>query len=94
MQGEPIIAGKFAAMPRCTILLKEVIQMTTHNTNQSQSENLLRLREVLKRFPVSRSTWYSGVAEGRYPAPIKLGRRAVAWRESDIERLIADCSDS
>ncbi|MFO8058444.1 MAG: AlpA family phage regulatory protein [bacterium] len=65
--------------------------MSSHN--QSQSENLLRLREVLQRFPVSRSTWYSGISEGRYPPPVRLGKRAVAWRESDIERLISDCSE-
>lgn len=53
------------------------------------SDKLLRLPEVLAMFPVSRSTWYAGVASGLYPAPVKLGVRAVAWRESTIQALIA-----
>lgn len=51
-------------------------------------EVLLRLPEVLKRYPVSRSTWMLGVANGIYPKPIKLGKRSVAWRLSDILELI------
>lgn len=38
--------------------------------------------------PVSLTAWYKGVAEGRYPKPIKLGKRASAWKRSDIEALI------
>jgi len=51
-------------------------------------ERLLRLPEVLEIFPIGRSTWYRGIAQGRYPRPIKLGDRAVGWRESDILKLI------
>lgn len=39
--------------------------------------------------PVSKSTWWDGVKKGRYPKPIKLGTRAVAWRVEDIRTLIA-----
>lgn len=52
-------------------------------------ENLLRLPQVLKRFPVSKSTWWVGVSRGDYPAGIKLSVRTTAWRESDIDALIA-----
>jgi len=38
--------------------------------------------------PVSRSTWLEGVKTGRYPRPVKLGPRVVAWRVSDIRALI------
>ena len=54
----------------------------------SQPEALLRLPKVLQRFPVSRSDWYAGVRAGKYPAPLKLGERSVAWRASDIDALI------
>lgn len=57
------------------------------------SDALLRLPAVLALVPVSRATWYAGMKEGRYPAPLKLGARAVAWRRSDIERLIAGGGD-
>lgn len=49
---------------------------------------LLRLPQVLDLFPVSRSTWYAGVTAGKYPKPIKLGPRTVAWRAGDIFKLI------
>lgn len=51
-------------------------------------DSFLRLREVLKIYPVSKSTWWSGVATGRYPQPVKLSERTTAWRASDIQALI------
>lgn len=54
----------------------------------NQSEALLRLPKVLQRFPVSRSDWYAGVRTGKYPTPVKLSERSVAWRTSDIDALI------
>jgi prophage regulatory protein len=49
----------------------------------------LRLPEVLRRFPVSKSTWWAGVKSGRFPTPHKLSARCVAWLERDILALIA-----
>ena len=56
-----------------------------------RSDVLLRLNEVLRRFPVSKSSWWLGVKESRYPAPVKIGRRAVAWSEREINDLIRNC---
>ena len=39
-------------------------------------------------FPVSRSTWYQGAADGRFPKPVKLSERVAAWRVEDIRALI------
>lgn len=50
---------------------------------------LLRLPQVLSLVPVSRSTWWAGVKTGRFPAPVKLGPRIVAWRVADIAQLSA-----
>ncbi|MBC7549131.1 MAG: AlpA family phage regulatory protein [Polaromonas sp.] len=50
---------------------------------------LWRLPTVLAHIPVSRSGWWAGVKEGRYPAPVKLSTRCVAWRSADIRSLIA-----
>jgi predicted DNA-binding transcriptional regulator AlpA len=49
----------------------------------------VRLPEVLKVYPVSRSTWWAGVKDGRYPQPVKLGAKMTAWRVDDIRTLIA-----
>jgi len=63
--------------------------MTTHTNT-----DLLRLPQVLKIVPVSRSTWYLGVKKGVYPAPVKIGRRASAWRRHDVAALTAKFSRS
>lgn len=39
--------------------------------------------------PVKKSTWWKGVADGRFPQPVKLGPRVTAWRVEDIRALIA-----
>jgi len=49
----------------------------------------VRLPQVLKVFPVSKSTWWAGVKNGRYPKPVKLGPKMTAWRVEDIKELIA-----
>jgi prophage regulatory protein len=54
----------------------------------SRRERLLRLPRVKVRVPYSRSTIYAGVKDGTFPKPVKLGGRAVAWRESDIDAWI------
>ena len=53
------------------------------------SEKFLRLSEVQRRVPYSRSTIYLKVSRGQFPQPINLGARAVAWLESDIDEWIA-----
>lgn len=62
--------------------------MNMNQSNPDSSNQLLRLPEVLKRFPVSRTSWYDGIDLGLYPAPLRLGKRTVAWRASDIESVI------
>ncbi|MDO9451181.1 MAG: AlpA family phage regulatory protein [Rugosibacter sp.] len=52
----------------------------------------LRLPQVLKLIPVSRSSWWAGCREGKFPAPVKLGVRTTAWRAEDISALIRDFS--
>jgi prophage regulatory protein len=53
-----------------------------------QNAGFLRLPDVLKLFPVSKSTWWNGIKEKKYPPPIRLSRRCVAWRTVDIQKLI------
>tara|TARA_B100001750_G_scaffold241548_1_gene253248 strand:+ start:936 stop:1130 length:195 start_codon:yes stop_codon:yes gene_type:complete len=48
----------------------------------------LRLPEVLKIFPVSKSTWWAGVKSGIYPKPVKLSANITAWRVEDIHTLV------
>lgn len=48
----------------------------------------LRLPQVLRHIPVSRSSWWSGVKEGRYPQPLKLSPGVTVWRAEDVHALI------
>lgn len=48
----------------------------------------VRLSEILKVFPVSKSTWWAGVKEGIYPKPVKLSSKITAWKAEDIHVLI------
>lgn len=52
-------------------------------------EGLVRLPQILRVVPVGKTTWWQGVKDGRYPAPVKLGPRTTAWRVEDIRALIA-----
>tara|TARA_B100001778_G_C18596804_1_gene635171 strand:- start:951 stop:1169 length:219 start_codon:yes stop_codon:yes gene_type:complete len=59
-----------------------------HMHNNIPETGFIRLPDVLKVFPVSRSTWWAGVKDGRFPAPVKLGPKITAWRVKDIRELI------
>jgi predicted DNA-binding transcriptional regulator AlpA len=51
-----------------------------------------RLESVLQIIPVSRAAWYAGVAEGRYPPGVQIGKRSVAWSNASLKKLIDDLS--
>lgn len=51
-------------------------------------DRVLSLAEVLQFFPVSRSTWYQGVKDGKYPKPIQLSARRIAWRYREVIALV------
>lgn len=38
--------------------------------------------------PVSKSSWWAGVKDGRFPKPVKLGPRTTAWKVSDIREFV------
>ena len=38
--------------------------------------------------PIGRTTWLNGVKSGKYPKPVKLGERSIAWRVEDIRNLL------
>ncbi len=55
--------------------------------NTNEDERLLRLKQVLEIIPVSKSSWWAGVKDGKYPASVKYGR-STFWLNSDIQNLI------
>jgi prophage regulatory protein len=70
-----------AALPRATA------QPQVNLTAPPPTAALWRLPEVLRNVPVSRATLYAWIEQGRFPKPIKIGPRAVAWRSADVLAL-------
>ncbi|AML51689.1 helix-turn-helix transcriptional regulator [Falsihalocynthiibacter arcticus] len=53
------------------------------------ADNILRRTQVEKRIGLSRSTLYVMIAEGTFPKPIRIGKRAVGWTESSLAAWVA-----
>ena len=51
---------------------------------------LLRIRQVVDRTGLSRTMVYHEMKRGAFPRNLKIGRRAAAWAEADVDRWIAD----
>lgn len=49
----------------------------------------LRRPEVESRTGLSRSSIYALMDRGEFPRPRRIGKRAVAWDEADIEHWLA-----
>jgi predicted DNA-binding transcriptional regulator AlpA len=66
------------------------------NMNNLAIEGFLRLNQIVGNkttpaiIPISKSSWWAGVKEGRFPQPVKLGKRTTVWRVSDIKSLIEE----
>jgi prophage regulatory protein len=54
----------------------------------SSPEMILRLRDVLKRTGLSRSTLYNRIANGEFPHQISLGGRAIGWFKGEVQDWI------
>ena len=50
---------------------------------------LYRVKHITALLSISKTAWLNGVKEGRFPRPVRLGPRSIAWRRADIEALIA-----
>jgi prophage regulatory protein len=54
------------------------------------ADRIVRMKTVLARTGLSRSTIYRKIAEGTFPPRIKISINGAGWKESDINRWIAD----
>lgn len=67
---------------RCQILSEQ------GKAAMTESERIIRLRTVLARTGLSRSTMYRKIAEGTFPAQIKISVNGAGWRESEVNQWI------
>jgi prophage regulatory protein len=49
------------------------------------SSHVLRTKQVIKEYNVSRSFIWRGEKAGTFPKRVKLGARAVGWLRTDLE---------
>ena len=57
-----------------------------------EPERILRMRTVLERTGLSRSTLYRKMRDGTFPKQVRISEHCCGWRESAINRWIADPS--
>ncbi|MGC0807250.1 AlpA family transcriptional regulator [Pantoea agglomerans] len=60
------------------------------NTTTPSATRLIRLPEVLHKTGYKKAWIYRLISENRSPKPIKLGSRAVAFIEAEIDQWISD----
>ncbi len=56
----------------------------TVDTVDSRDQRLLSMAMVVERTTYSRPSIYRLIAQGRFPAPLKLGGTKIAFREDEI----------
>lgn len=56
----------------------------------SQPDRILRIRTVLERTALSRSTLYRKVNDGTFPRQVRISEHCAGWQESLINEWIAD----
>ncbi|WP_238939085.1 helix-turn-helix transcriptional regulator [Mixta mediterraneensis] len=59
-----------------------------HGADMTTSKKLVRLSEVLNRTGYSRAWIYKLIAQGRFPQPVKIGSRSIAFVENEIDEWI------
>ena len=62
--------------------------MRIHTEPNGLTETLLEADAVAALFHVSKQTLRRWVAAGDFPSPLRVGRRAIRWRISDISTFI------
>ncbi|EDE2548646.1 AlpA family phage regulatory protein [Salmonella enterica] len=55
---------------------------------KTQPTRLIRLPEVLTRTGYGKAWIYRLISEGRFPAPVKIGIRSIAFVECEVEDWI------
>lgn len=58
----------------------------------ADAERIIRIKTVLARTGLSRSTLYRKIAEGTFPRQVPISVNGAGWHESAVNRWIADPS--
>jgi prophage regulatory protein len=55
---------------------------------RAPDRKLLRFPELIDAVGLSKSGILKLIEAGQFPNPVRIGRRAMAWRAADVERWI------
>ena len=55
-----------------------------------EPDKILRMRTVLERTGLSRATIYRKMRDGTFPSKVQISEHCRGWRQSAINRWIAD----
>lgn len=89
----------FFKPPRENYFIKKSVTLDFSRTRALKPQphdGYLRLSQIIGPkglLPISKSTWWAGVASGRFPRPVKFGG-VTMWRKSDIFELIREIDKS
>jgi len=56
----------------------------------AEADRILRIRTVLQRTGLTRSTLYRKISDGSFPRQVQISVHGAGWRESAINHWIAD----
>ena len=66
------------------------MQRTAPESSSARADSItpvfLRMPTFMRMTGLGRSTIYRLMADQKFPCPVRLGPRAVAWRRSDLDR--------
>lgn len=65
--------------------------MHAHAMTESEphTSRIVRLPMVMRMTGLGRSTIYRMIAKQQFPGPVRLGDRAVAWRQDELDSWIS-----
>ena len=61
------------------------------NNNKFPEYGFVRLNQIIAPYgpiPLSKSTWWKGVKDGKFPKSTKLSANVTVWRADEIRALI------
>jgi prophage regulatory protein len=83
-----LLRGELLSPILCSWGTNDCQRMEEHP--MSDLERIIRLKTVLARTGLSRSTMYRKIAEGTFPCQLKISVHGAGWRESAVNRWIAN----
>lgn len=64
--------------------------MTQMKEVQNENIRLIRRKELQIKIGMGASSIYAEMAKGRFPKPVLLSEKRVAWVESEIDQWVAE----